>query len=120
MTTLMVALGAAVGAPLRFLVDLSLKRRLGEDFPWGTLAVNVAGSLVLGVVIALPLPAEATALLGVGFCGALTTYSTFAYETVQLTRTGARLRALISVLAHLVAGLGAAWCGLHLTTLLLF
>lgn len=119
MSALMVALGAAVGAPARFLVDLALQRRLGQAFPWGTLTVNVLGSFLLGVFMALPLPPEALALLGTGFCGALTTYSTFAYETVRLARTGARRHALVSVAAHLVLGIGAAWLGLGLTTLLL-
>ncbi|MBR8743916.1 fluoride efflux transporter CrcB [Nocardiopsis sp. MG754419] len=119
MSALMVALGAGLGAPLRFLVDLGLKRRLGEAFPWGTLAVNVVGSLILGSLLALPLPPAVLALLGTGFCGALTTYSTFAYETVQMARTGARRRALASVLAHLVLGIGAAWAGLTLTSLLI-
>lgn len=115
---LMVALGAAVGGPARLLMDLALQRRLGQAFPWGTLTVNVVGSLILGTLLALPLPSEMLALLGTGFCGALTTYSTFANETVRLARTDARRRALSFVLAHLVLGLGAAWLGLGLTTLL--
>ncbi|GAB3725441.1 fluoride efflux transporter CrcB [Nocardiopsis oceani] len=119
MSALMVALGAAVGAPVRFLVDLALKRRFGEAFPWGTLLVNVAGSLILGTLMALPVSPETTALVGTGLCGALTTYSTFAYETVQLTRTGARLRALLYVLASLTLGIGAAWLGLAAGTILL-
>lgn len=119
MSALMVALGAAVGAPVRFLVDLALKRRFGEAFPWGTLLVNAVGSLVLGALMALPLSPGATALLGTGLCGALTTYSTFAYETVQLTRTRSRGRALLYVLASLALGLGSAWLGLTVTTLLI-
>ncbi|MEU3017825.1 MULTISPECIES: fluoride efflux transporter CrcB [unclassified Nocardiopsis] len=119
MSALMVVLGAAVGAPIRFLVDLELKRRLGEGFPWGTLLVNVVGSLVLGAVLALPLSPATTDLLGAGLCGALTTYSTFAYETVQLSRTGARGRALLNVLAHLSLGVGAAWAGVTLVGVLL-
>lgn len=118
MSALMVALGAAVGAPTRFLVDLTLQHRLGRAFPWGTLVVNVVGSLILGSLLALPLPPEVPALLGTGFCGALTTYSTFAHETVRLARTGARRRALVFVAAHLILGIGAAWLGLGLTTLL--
>lgn len=114
----MVALGAAMGAPARYLVDLTLQRRLGPAFPWGTLTVNAVGSLLLGSLLALSLPPEALALLGTGFCGALTTYSTFAHETVHLARAGARRRALVNVCAHLVLGLGAAWLGLGLTTLL--
>ncbi|MBQ1079875.1 fluoride efflux transporter CrcB [Nocardiopsis sp. B62] len=119
MSELMVVLGAAVGAPVRFLVDLELRRRFGEGFPWGTLVVNVAGSLILGALLALPLSPEALSLLGVGVCGALTTYSTFAYETVQLCRTGSRGRALVNVLAHLGLGVGAAWAGLTVVGALL-
>lgn len=115
----MVALGAALGAPARFLVDLALKRRFGEDFPWGTLLVNAVGSLFLGALTALPLSSEAAAFLGTGLCGALTTYSTFAHESVQLTRAKARGRALSYVLASLCLGLGSAWLGLTVTALLL-
>lgn len=118
MSALMVALGAAVGAPVRFLVDLAFKRRFGEDFPWGTLLVNAVGSLILGALMALPLSPGATAFLGAGLCGALTTYSTFAYETVRLTRTGSRDRALVYVLASLTLGAGAAWTGLTVAVLL--
>ncbi len=118
MIALLVALGAAVGAPVRFLVDLALKRRFGEGFPWGTLLVNAVGSLALGALMALPLSPEAMALLGTGLCGALTTYSTFSYEAVQLTRTHSRGRALLYVLASLGLGLGSAWLGLTVTTLL--
>ncbi|WP_017586408.1 fluoride efflux transporter CrcB [Nocardiopsis ganjiahuensis] len=118
MSALLVALGAAVGAPVRFLVDLELKHRLGAAFPWATLLVNTVGSLILGALMALPLSPGATALLGTGLCGALTTYSTFAYETVQLTRAGSRGRALLYVLANLCLGLGSAWLGLTVTALL--
>lgn len=119
MSALLVALGAAVGAPARFVVDLALRRRSGADFPWGTLTVNVLGGLLLGLFLGLPLSPQALALLGTGFCGALTTYSTFAYETVRSARTGAYRYALASVMANLGLGVGAAWAGLTLITLLL-
>ena len=77
MTVLLVALGAAVGAPLRFVTAHLLDGRL----PWGTMLVNVAGSFVLGGVSGLALGPEGAALLGTGFCGALTTYSAFAVQT---------------------------------------
>jgi fluoride exporter len=107
MTVLLVALGAAIGAPLRYLTGRLIPG------PRATLIVNVAGSLVLGFVIGLPLGAELTALVGTGFCGALTTYSTFAYETLQLPRR----QAVANVLVSLVAGLGAAYLGLVLAML---
>lgn len=78
MTTLvLVALGAAPGAVARYLASRLLDGRL----PWGTALVNVAGSLLLGVFSARGLAGSAFALLGTGFCGALTTYSSFAVQT---------------------------------------
>ena len=81
-TALLVALGAAVGSPLRFLVGLWLDRRLH----WGTLAVNLAGSFVLGLLIGAAVEGRWLALLGVGFCGGLTTYSAFAVQSVQASQ----------------------------------
>ena len=109
MTVLLVALGAAVGAPLRYLTDRALRSR--ADFPLGTLAVNVAGSLLLGVLVGLPVPPPWSALLGTGFCGALTTYSTFSSETLTLARSGARGRAVLYVAVSIAAGLAAAVAG---------
>ncbi|MCM4079493.1 fluoride efflux transporter CrcB [Paractinoplanes hotanensis] len=110
MTVLLVALGAAVGAPLRYLTDQALRARAGT-FPLGTFAVNVAGSLLLGFLIGLPVPPALGALLGTGFCGALTTYSTFSLEALTLVENGERVRALTYVLASLTVGLGAASLG---------
>ncbi|GAB3808594.1 fluoride efflux transporter CrcB [Micromonospora zhanjiangensis] len=114
MTILLVALGAAVGAPLRYLTDRAVQTRHDSVFPWGTLTVNVAGSLLLGFLVGLPAGPAATAVLGTGFCGALTTYSTFSYETLRLVQTGARFAALANVLASVVVGLGAGFAGLAL------
>jgi fluoride exporter len=110
-TLLLVALGAAVGAPLRYLTDRAIQARHDSVFPWGTLTVNVAGSLLLGFLTGLPAGSAVAALLGTGFCGALTTYSTFSYETLRLARTGARFYAAANVVASVVAGLGAAALG---------
>ncbi len=114
MTVLLVAAGAAVGAPLRYLVDRAVQSRHDTVFPWGTLIVNVAGSLLLGALIALPAPAPIEALVGVGFCGALTTYSTFSYETLRLVQDRAWLLATLNVAISMIAGLGAAYCGIAL------
>ncbi|MFU8871523.1 fluoride efflux transporter CrcB [Micromonospora sp. SL4-19] len=111
MTVLLIAVGAALGAPLRYLTDRAVQARHDSVFPWGTLAVNVAGSLLLGAVIAIPATPAATALVGTGFCGALTTWSTLSYETLRLAREGARRHALANVLVSLVAGLAAASLG---------
>ncbi|TWD83177.1 CrcB protein [Kribbella amoyensis] len=114
MNVLLVAAGAAVGAPLRFLTDRYFVTRMmrgrTKPFPWGTLAVNVLGSFVLGLMTGIT-DDTATLLVGVGFCGAFTTYSTFAAETVQLAVAGGRGRAVLNVALNLVLGLGAAILG---------
>ncbi|NLU79837.1 fluoride efflux transporter CrcB [Micromonospora sp. HNM0581] len=115
MTVLLVALGAAVGAPLRYLIDRAVQARHGSVFPWGTLTVNVTGSLVLGILIGGAavggIPDPLVALLGVGLCGALTTYSTFGYETIRLFEDGAHFPALVNAGLSVVAALGAAFVG---------
>ena len=115
MTALLVAVGAAVGAPLRYLVDQAVQARLGSSLPWGTFVVNVAGSLLLGVLVGAAtagvLPAGAGALLGTGLCGALTTYSTFGYQTVALLTAGRTRYALLNVAASVTVGLAAASVG---------
>jgi CrcB protein len=113
MTALWVALGAAVGAPLRYLVDRAVQSRHRRGFPWGTLAVNVVGSFVLGLVLATAgaIGSAWGAVLGTGFCGALTTYSTFGYETVALVERRARWSAVANVVGGIVAGVAAAALG---------
>jgi CrcB protein len=111
-TVLLVAAGAAVGAPLRYLTDRYAQARYGTGFPWGTLAVNVLGSLVLGFVLGMPLSPALTAVLGTGFCGALTTYSTFSWEALTFARRRERARAFAYVMVSVLAGLGAASLGL--------
>lgn len=117
MTVLLVALGAAVGAPLRYLIDRAVQSRHGSLFPWGTFTVNMVGSMVLGFLAGLPAHGALSALVGIGFCGALTTYSTFSYETLRLVQDGARWYAAANVIASVAAGLAAAYCGLGLARL---
>jgi CrcB protein len=124
MTALLVALGAAVGAPLRYLTDRLVQAHHGTGFPWGTYVVNVTGSFVLGLVTGAAASPDVVALVGTGFCGALTTYSTFSYETVQLGsgqlgsgqrrsgQRGGRLLAALNAIGSVLAGLGAAGLGL--------
>jgi len=110
-----VCLGAALGAPARYLVDRRIQSVHDSVMPWGTMLVNVVGSLVLGFLAGLSssreVPDAVTLALGTGLCGALTTYSTFGYETLRLVEDGARLYALLNVGISLVAGLGAAVVG---------
>ena len=114
MSFLLVALGAAVGAPLRYLVDRAVQTRHDSLFPWGTFAVNVTGSLILGMLIggADAVPGSVATLLGTGFCGALTTYSTFGFETIRLIEDRAGFYALANVAAGIGAGIGAAFMGI--------
>ncbi len=114
MTILLVALGAGLGAPLRYLLDRAVQARHDSVFPWGTFAVNVAGSFVLGFLAGLPAAGPLMAAAGTGLCGALTTYSTFGYETYRLTQEGARLAAVANAVASIGAGLGAGYAGLLL------
>lgn len=115
MTVLLVALGAAVGAPARYLVDRALAARGGGVLPWGTVTVNVLGSAVLGLLAGLlasgTLDLPWGAVLGTGFCGALTTFSTFGYETVRLAEDGSGAAALGNVAANVAGGLGAVSLG---------
>ncbi|MEV6166944.1 fluoride efflux transporter CrcB [Streptomyces sp. NPDC051954] len=115
MNWLLVVAGAMVGAPLRYLTDRAVQSRHDSVFPWGTFAVNVAGSLILGLLTGAAAAGVANShvqlLLGTGLCGALTTYSTFSYETLRLTETGAGLYAAANVAGSVAAGLGAAFAG---------
>lgn len=112
MTPLLVILGAVVGAPARYLTDRLVQSRHASGFPWGTFTVNVVGSFILGTVVAATTSPMVTALVATGFCGALTTYSTFGYEIVQLARQGSPLLAGFNALGSVLAGLGAAGLGL--------
>ncbi|MBC7549764.1 MAG: fluoride efflux transporter CrcB [Cellulomonas sp.] len=122
MTVLLVALGAAVGAPLRYYTDRTVQARHDSVFPWGTLTVNVVGSLLLGFLLggatAGGVSPEVVAACGVGFCGALTTYSTFGFETVRLAEGGSTLYAFANIAVSLAAGLAAAWLGLAIAGVL--
>lgn len=115
MTVLLVLVGGALGAPLRYLADLFVQSRHDSVFPWGTFAVNVAGSLVLGAtagaVATAGGPAWVLTLVGTGFCGALTTFSTFGFETVRLVEDGSLLEAGLNVTASLVVGMAACVAG---------
>ncbi|WP_069771609.1 MULTISPECIES: fluoride efflux transporter CrcB [unclassified Streptomyces] len=115
MNWLVVVVGGMIGAPLRYLTDRTVQSRHDSVFPWGTFVVNVAGCLVLGTLTgAGGVAPDLRLFLGTGLCGALTTYSTFSYETLRLTETGAGLYAAANAVASVVAGLGAASAGVAL------
>jgi CrcB protein len=115
MTILLIAAGAALGAPLRYLTDRLIQTRHDSVFPWGTFAVNLTGSLLLGLLAGLPAGPAVTAVAGAGFCGTLTTYSSFSYETLRLAQDGAWLYAMANITATLTAGLGAFTVGLTIS-----
>ena len=111
----------AIGAPLRYLVDGAVADRAEGVFPWGTLIVNASGSLVLGLLTGLALyhafPSEPRIVLGTGFCGAYTTFSTFTFETVRLVEEGAINEAFRNALGTLAACAAAAALGITLAGL---
>lgn len=106
MTALLVAAGAAVGASLRYLAG----HFLDGTTPWGTLLVNLTGSFLLGLLVAQGVSGDPFALLGTGFCGALTTYSAFAVQAVDAGPRRGPVYAVGTVLGCLLA----AWVGLQL------
>jgi len=119
---LAVAAGGALGALMRYGLTGWVQGWAGSRFPWGTLAVNAAGSLALGVVMAFALTqaewsGPLRTFVGIGLLGAFTTYSTFAYETVALLHAGDWTGAVANVGLNLVVGLAAIVAGLRLGSL---
>jgi CrcB protein len=95
----------------RFTLDGVVASRLGREFPYGTLVVNVLGAAVLGVVVGLTLGANAYRLLGTGLIGGFTTFSTWALESHRLGEDGELRLGAVNFLASLVLGVLAAWAG---------
>jgi len=113
----LIGLGGFAGAITRYLVDGAVAERTGGGFPWGTLAVNVSGSFVLGLLFALTadraiLPAEIRGPLMIGFLGAYTTFSTWMLESWRLIEGGSYLPALANLGGSVVIGLVAVAAGL--------
>ena len=118
MTLLLVMIGAAVGAPSRWLLDQAISARNPRAFPLGTWTINVTGSLVLGLVVAAyalgSAPLAVVALVGTGFCGGFTTFSTFGFETIRLVESGSTFEAGLNVVSSVAVGLLAAFAGWYL------
>lgn len=121
MLLLGIAVAGAIGAVTRAVVDTAVQARREETFPVGTLTINVTGSFVLGVVSGLvlyhSLGSSAATVLGSGFCGGYTTFSTFAFQTVRLTEQRAFGGAYRNVVASALLPALAASLGLALTAL---
>lgn len=114
--TLLVAVGGLIGSVGRYWLAGIVQRLNGTEFPIGTLAVNVLGSFIVGLVLALSLDrgllnADLRIFLAVGFCGGFTTMSTFSYETVSLLRDGSTVLALANMGGTVVVCLAAVWLG---------
>ena len=120
MPFLYVGAGGFVGAILRYGASLALAGRMGA-FPLGTLCVNAVGCFAMGALVAWlemqeQLPEHLRLALGVGLIGALTTFSTFGNETLELMRDGAMRLAFLSIVLNVGVGLGAVWLGRQLLT----
>lgn len=116
---LAIAAGGSIGAVLRYLMSAGVHNWLGRGFPYGTLTVNVVGSLAMGLLYELFLQRlsvspEIRAVLLVGFLGAFTTFSTFSIETINLIEQGFLIKAITNVLLSVVLCILAAWCGLQI------
>jgi CrcB protein len=107
-TILLVFLGGVVGAPARYTLDRLVQGRTRGAFPWGTLTVNLLGSVILGALLGAGAPHGLQVLIGTGVCGALTTFSTLGYETVRLLEDGSPYRAGLNAVGSLVLGVLAA------------
>jgi fluoride exporter len=116
---LLVGVGGALGAMSRYLLGQWIAARAVPDFPWGTFAINITGSLLIGFVLGLAntgrISDEARLFLAVGTLGGYTTFSTFSYEALQLLTERSYTAFLGYALGQLTVGLGATWLGLILS-----
>ncbi|HTN24864.1 MAG TPA: fluoride efflux transporter CrcB [Solirubrobacteraceae bacterium] len=109
----LVAVGVlgGIGSIARFVLDGAVARRLGRDFPYGTLAVNVSGALALGVLVGVAISGDGYRLIGTGVLGAYTTFSTWMLETHRLAEDGRLRLGALNIVVSLALGVGAAWLG---------
>jgi len=119
---LLIAIGAALGANARYLIGNWAGHRLGADFPYGTLLVNISGSFLLGFLLTLAtervtISPETRLLLAVGFLGSYTTFSSFAVESMNLGRQGGVWLALLNVFGNNLIALVCAVLGAYLARL---
>jgi len=114
MKGLLIALGAGVGAPARYIVDRLIQRLHGSDWPVGTLSVNVLGAFVLGMTVGSS--DSIVLLLGTGFAGSFTTWSTFAVESIALLEDRRHHVAWLSIVFTVLLGIPAAALGHFLVT----
>jgi CrcB protein len=117
-TYLAISIGAVLGANTRFLLGGWVMDRMGSEFPYGTLLINVSGSFIIGVLYAIMerqgAPDWVRPLVMVGFLGAYTTFSTFSLETLALAERGAWIAAAVYIAGSVAASLTAVWLGVTL------
>jgi fluoride exporter len=106
-----IALLGGAGAVARFLLDGAVAARAGHGFPWGTLAVNLSGAFLLGLLTGAALSGDGLRLLGTGLLGAYTTFSTWVFESHRQAEDGGGRGALANLALSLVLGLACAWAG---------
>jgi fluoride exporter len=111
----------AIGAVSRYIVDAVVQQRSRRDHPWGTFVINVSGAFVLGFLTGLALyqglSTTQKTILGTGFCGAFTTFSTFTFETVRLVEEGDTAVAVLNVVGSVTVAVAAAALGIALASL---
>jgi len=117
-TYLWIALGSALGGVARYWCSGVALRLIGETFPWGTLFVNISGSMLIGFVAALAgpdgrwfIPADVRQFIMLGLCGGFTTFSSFSLQTLNLMRDGEWLPAIFNVLGSVLLCLLGVWLG---------
>jgi fluoride exporter len=115
--------GGAIGSVSRYALSGAVYRVFGQDFPYGTLAVNILGCAIIGAVMELAdtrflAPITLKALLAAGFCGGFTTFSTFSFETLAMMSSGSYVQALYNIAASILSCLGATWAGMQLAKLI--
>lgn len=118
---LWVACAGSVGAVARFMLDGAIRHRRSTDFPWATVLINVTGSLLLGLIVGLVLfhgaPRELQLIVGMGFCGGYTTFSTASVETIRLMQRRRYWAGLSNAVGTLVVTVAAAAAGLAMAAL---
>lgn len=116
-----IAVAGALGAPARYALDQLIRAHVAARLPLGTLVINITGSLLLGVIVGLAMyhgfGSTPKTVLGTGFCGAYTTFSTFAYDTIHLAKKGAFPAALQNIVSSALLPALAAAAGLGLAAL---